>query len=133
VKRVVKEKADGEGRRGETDRYQQSPHFIGSPRVPKLTAPVPALTTGTEGATRTTATNSNNDGQGLEEAGAPAQVRGDGATEEVPVSSDEEAQVLAKQDGNGDTERWRRDAEFAAEHADGVPADVAIGRERGEQ
>lgn len=31
VKRVVKEKADGEGRRGETDRYQQSPHFIGPP------------------------------------------------------------------------------------------------------
>lgn len=90
VKRVLKEKADGEGRQGERQAGPTAPHFIGPPRVVKLTAPVPALTTGIEGATRTTATDSNNDGQGLEEARAPAQVRGDGATEEVPVSSDEE-------------------------------------------
>lgn len=38
----------------------------------------------------TTATHDNNDGQGLEEAGAPAQVCGDGTSEEVSVSSDEE-------------------------------------------
>jgi hypothetical protein len=48
-------------------------------------------------ATKNTATNNdNNDGQRLKKARATAQIRGDGTTEEISISSDEKAQISAE-------------------------------------